>query len=225
MINTYYTGSSPKILAANAIELTGINTYYIGGSPCSGKSTVAEIISEKYNLYYFKVDDFLEKYTKMGAAKGYEICLKQERMSAEETWMRDPLLQCNEEFTFYEEIFEFILSDLEKINHNGIITEGAAYLPKLMKNSGVLENRYIAITPSEDFQIEHYRQREWVPFVLEGCSDKDRAFSNWMKRDILFAKEVQKNCDNERFYSIINNGSVNVDELVAMVVKHFGLGE
>ena len=66
MINTYYTGSSPKILAANAIELTGINTYYIGGSPCSGKSTVAEIISEKYNLYYFKVDDFLEKYTKMG---------------------------------------------------------------------------------------------------------------------------------------------------------------
>ena len=156
-----------KILAANAIELTGINTYYIGGSPCSGKSTVAEIISEKYNLYYFKVDDFLEKYTKMGAA----------------------------------------------------------YLPKLMKNSGVLENRYIAITPREDFQIEHYRQREWVPFVLEGCSDKDRAFSNWMKRDILFAKEVQKNCDNERFYSIINNGSVNVDELVAMVVKHFGLGE
>lgn len=48
---------------------------------------------------------------------------------------------------------------------------------------------------------------------------------DWMKRDILFAKEVQKNCDNERFYSIINNGSVNVDELVAMVVKHFGLGE
>ena len=31
-----------------------INTYYIGGSPCAGKSTAAEILSEKYNLYYFK---------------------------------------------------------------------------------------------------------------------------------------------------------------------------
>ena len=31
-----------------------INTYYIGGSPCSGKSTIAEIVSKKYDLYYFK---------------------------------------------------------------------------------------------------------------------------------------------------------------------------
>lgn len=50
-----------------------INTYYIGGSPCSGKSTIAEILSERYDLYYFKVDDFLDKYTKMGASKKYEI--------------------------------------------------------------------------------------------------------------------------------------------------------
>ena len=27
-----------------------INTYYIGGSPCSGKSTIAEILSAKYIL-------------------------------------------------------------------------------------------------------------------------------------------------------------------------------
>lgn len=38
-----------------------INTYYIGGSPCSGKSTIAEILSKKYNLYNFKVDNFLER--------------------------------------------------------------------------------------------------------------------------------------------------------------------
>lgn len=33
--------------------------YYIGGSPCAGKSTVAEILSQKYDLYYFKVMIFL----------------------------------------------------------------------------------------------------------------------------------------------------------------------
>ena len=37
-----------------------MNTYFIGGSPCSGKSTVAEILAKKYDLYYFKVDDFLD---------------------------------------------------------------------------------------------------------------------------------------------------------------------
>ena len=69
-----------------------INTYYIDGSPCSGKTTIAEILSERYDLYYFKVDDFLEKYTKLGATKGYGICMKQDSMNAEETWMREPLL-------------------------------------------------------------------------------------------------------------------------------------
>lgn len=202
-----------------------INTYYIGGSPCSGKSTIAEILSSRYDLYYFKVDDFLEKYTKMGASKGYEICKKQENMNAEEIWMREPLLQCNEELIFYEEIFEFIMKDLEKISTNGIITEGAAYLPKLMKKIGVSRDRYIAITPAKDFQIYHYRKREWVPFVLDGCSDKEKAFANWMNRDILFAQKVQQQCKEEQYISIINDGRVELDELVKKVALYFGLGD
>ena len=202
-----------------------MNTYFIGGSPCSGKSTVAEILAEKYNLHYFKVDDFLEEYTKLGASKGYVICKKQEGMAPEEIWMREPQLQCDEELTFYEEIFEFVMTDLEKINAGGIITEGAAYLPKFMKKLGVSKGRYLSITPTKDFQVEHYSQREWVPYVLEGCSDKEKAFSNWMERDALFAKEVQRQCVEEQYVSIINDGKKNVDEMVGMVASHFGLDD
>ena len=202
-----------------------MNIYYIGGSPCSGKSTVAEILSQKYGLYYFKVDDFLDKYTKMGASKGYEICKKQECMKAEEIWMREPLLQCTEEFAFYEEIFEFVLADLEKIEAKGIITEGAAYLPKLMKKLSVSKDRYLAITPTKDFQISHYKKREWVQYVLEGCSDKDKAFSNWMNRDILFAREVQRQCNEEQYVSIINDGSIALDELIDIVASYLGLDD
>ena len=57
-----------------------IKTYYIGGSPCSRKSTIAEILSENYSLYYFKVDDFLDKYIKIGAERGYTICKKQDSL-------------------------------------------------------------------------------------------------------------------------------------------------
>jgi hypothetical protein len=200
------------------------NIYYIGGSPCSGKSTIAEIISQKYDLYYFKVDDFLEKYTKMGESKGYEICKKQGSMNPEQIWMRDASVQCAEELAFYKEIFEFVMADLEQIEAMEILTEGVAYLPELMKKLGVLKDKYLAITPAKDFQISHYSQREWVPYVLEGCSDKEKAFSNWMNRDILFAQEVQRQCSQERYVSIINDGSIEIDELVNLVVSHFGLG-
>lgn len=201
------------------------NIYYIGGSPCSGKSTIAEILSKRYDLYYFKVDDFLDKYTKMGAAKGYQISTKHNTMNAEEIWMREPLFQCSEELTFYEEIFEFIVDDLKHIKGKDIITEGAAYLPLLMKKLNIPKDRYISITPTEEFQINHYKKREWVPHVLEGCSDKEKAFSNWMNRDILFAREVEKQCYEEQYASIINDGKLEIDELVERVVTHFRLGE
>ncbi len=199
------------------------NIYYIGGSPCSGKSTVTEILAAKYHLFYFKVDDFIDKYLKMGASKGYEICKKQDSLRADEIWMREPVLQCQEELLYYKETFAFVLEDLMQIKEKDIITEGAAYLPELMRKLNISNNRYISITPTRDFQISHYKKREWISFVLEGCSDKEKAFSNWMERDILFAKEVQKQCIKENYVSIINDGNIEVDEYVHRIAAHFGL--
>lgn len=201
-----------------------IDTYYIGGSPCSGKSTIAEALSEKYNLHYFKVDDYLDRYMKMGASDKKEICQKVENMTPEQIWMRNPLVQCEEELLIYEEIIEFILEDLKQIDcKNGIITEGAAYLPKLVKHINIPVERYISITPSKEFQIFHYSKREWVPYVLAECSDKEKAFENWMNRDVLFAEAVQQQCKELGYVSLINNGEMTVEELVNKVVTHFGL--
>jgi hypothetical protein len=201
-----------------------MNIYYIGGSPCSGKSTVAEILSQKYGLHYFKVDDFLDNYTERGALAGYSICKKIAGMNAEEIWMRDPLLQCREEFEFYKEVFEYVLADLAQVNcKNSIITEGAAYVPELIKKLGVSNNRYISITPTKEFQIFHYKKREFVPHVLEGCADKEKAFCNWMDRDILFAQEVRRQCDKENYVSIVNDGIIKIDGLADRVAIHFGM--
>lgn len=170
------------------------------------------------------MDDFLDNYTKLGALKGYPICKKTVDLSAEQIWMREPLLQCEEEFEFYREVFEYVLADLKQINcKNGIITEGAAYVPELIKQLGVPKGRYISITPTPEFQVIHYRKRDFVPYVLEGCSDMEKAFRNWMERDILFAKEVQKQCFEEKYASVINDGSIRIEELVGIVAAHFEL--
>lgn len=201
-----------------------MDIYYIGGSPCAGKSSVAEILSKKYDLYYFKTDDFLDRYMQTGARKGYPVCRKVTSMNAEQIWMREPFIQCREEFDIYREIFEFAETDLKQIDwKGGIITEGAAYLPELMKQSGIPDSRYISITPAKEFQITHYRERDFVPLVLEGCSDKEKAFRNWMDRDVLFAQEVQRQCQKENYISVINDGTMEMDELANLVAAHFEL--
>lgn len=198
--------------------------YFIGGSPCSGKSTIAEMIAKAYDLYYFKVDDFLEKYMDKGKEEGFAICGKQCEMTAEETWMRMPQLQCEEELTFYREIFNFILEDLVKLESaNGIITEGAAYLPELMQKYKIDNEHYVNITPTEEFQWHHYSKRPWISYALEGCEDKEKAFENWMKRDTLFGLYVKEQAEAMGYQTLLTDGSVDSNEVFSTVCKMFGL--
>lgn len=198
------------------------NIYFIGGSPCAGKSTISEIIAKKYDLYYFKVDDYLEKYMQLAANNNKPLCKKNLSLDSDGIWMRDPKLQANEEFGIYKEIFDILINDLEKIDCNKpIITEGCAYIPTLMKNLGIATTRYLSIIPTKEFQISHYQKRFWVPDVLKNCSNKDKAFKNWMERDHLFALEIKKQCDKENYKVIINDGNINIDKMINEVIKHF----
>lgn len=198
--------------------------YYIGGSPCSGKSTIAEMISEQYGLYYFKVDDYLDEYIRRGDASNKPLSSQVLKLSADETWMREPMVLNKEELEIYREIFDFIIEDLGKIEApNGIITEGAAYLPELMNDIKVAFNSYVCIVPTKDFQYHHYRLRSWVPEVLKDCTDKEQAFENWMERDALFAVSVKEKADKLGYKTIVVDGTIGADHIYEQVVKWFNL--
>lgn len=127
--------------------------YFVGGSPCAGKSTICEIISKKYNLYYYKFDDYLDDYMKLAAKNNKPLCKKNIAMNAEQIWMREPLIQSQEEFGIYEEIFKNLINDLKKIKcDKDIITEGCAYIPRLVKQLGISNNRYLSIIPTKNFK-------------------------------------------------------------------------
>ena len=59
--------------------------------------------------------------------------------------------------------------------------------------------------------------------MLEGCLNKKEAFGNWMERDFLFSKEIERECKNENFKVIINDGKTNIDEIIMEVVNHFDI--
>lgn len=196
--------------------------YFMGGSPCSGKSTVAEYLSNQYNLYYFKVDDFLDQYTEMGYEKNKPICKKQCEWSLDAIWSRVPKLQCEEEFMFYDEIFAFMMEDLKKIEADRIIAEGVAFYPNQIKKMNIASNHYITMVPTKAFQVAHYQQREWIHELLKECKNPTQAFENWMERDHLFAKEVEREAHQLGYQTIINDGTLSIDELIEKVCKHFG---
>ena len=46
---------------------------------------------------------------------------------------------------------------------------------------------------------------------------------NWMRRDILYAKEVRKQCWEKNFCSLVNDGSMSIEKMTERVETHFGL--
>ncbi|MDL2280994.1 hypothetical protein LJC10_03965 [Selenomonadales bacterium OttesenSCG-928-I06] len=200
--------------------------YFLGGSPCSGKSTFAEMIAEKYDMYYFKIDDYLDKYTELGAKDDIALIKKLQMMTIDEMWLRDPRKQSLDEVVFYQEIFNYIMYDLDKLpKDKKIITEGAALMPCLMCEHEVDTSKYICIVPEREFQIEKYSKREWVDDYLSSSSDKQKAFENWMERDILFAQYVLRDCQRYGYESLIVDDSKSLAENFKVVERVLKLGE
>lgn len=193
---------------------------FIGGSPCSGKSTVAERMEKEFGMKYFKADDYLDDFMNRAAKRKLPVCKAAMAMKADEIWMRDPQEQCDEEFAIYREIAGYTFEELNRIKAPLIIAEGAGFTPEVMKKYKT--DKYVCIIPTPDFQISHYRQRSWVPYVLDGCTDQDKAFDNWMQRDILYAAKIREECAEQGIPCLVNDGSYSEDSMFRQVAELLG---
>ena len=55
------------------------------------------------------------------------------------------------------------------------------------------------------------------------CSDKEKAFSNWMERDGLFALSVLKQAKEIGYTTLVVDGTTSIDENYRFVINTFGL--
>lgn len=198
--------------------------YYIGGSPCSGKSTVAEHLSREYDMYYFKVDDYLNSYLEKAANDGFKLAKKFAAMNCDQMWLRKPEVMLDDEIEYYTGIFKYVLEDLNKIEtKKPIITEAAAFMPNLVKSIEIPNNRYICIIPDAGFQNSKYIERPWIEYILAESNNRNLAFYNWMKRDELFALHVQEEAIKLGYKTIITNTQTTIAENIEKVKTLFKL--
>ena len=196
--------------------------YLIGGSPCSGKSTIAANLADRYQLISIKLDDLVEEFTREARKDGAPISTRREKRTSDQIWLREPVAMAEEEWAFYEEIFPYLLQYLVDNQDKPLMIEGAGLLPQLV-SSLALELAYLCITPSADFQIEQYAKREWVPYVLQDSSNPQLAFDNWMKRDILFAQRCRREAERLSYQHLLTDGSRRIEEMTEQAADILGL--
>ena len=199
--------------------------YILGGAPCSGKSTIAEMFSAEYGLYYYKADDYESEHMKRPHPEQQPVMCKYSNMDWNEIWSQAPEKLCTDEIVYYHERFPFILDDLKQLGlEKPIILEGAAFLPELINQYPVKCENIVFMIPTMTFQLHHYSQRPWIQSILNKCRDPKQAFENWMNRDQRFCQEITRQADKTGFQVIFVDGSVGIQEQFETIKTQFKPG-
>jgi 2-phosphoglycerate kinase len=199
--------------------------FILGGSPCSGKSTIAEMLSERYKLPYYKVDDHDGVHFQRCQPEKQPIMFKYSKMGWDEIWSQPVSVLLDDEFEYYRERVDFILEDLQEFGPDQpVILEGAAMLPELIQRYPVNRKNVIYMLPEKEFQLHHYSQRLWIGSILKACRNPEQAFEHWMERDIQFAQKVKRQANALGFSVMIVDGSISIKKEFEQISAQFGLG-
>ena len=197
---------------------------WLGGSPCAGKSSVSTLLSEQFGLSLYQVDYQLRGQMDRLDPARHPALSAWLAASCDERWLKpvDELLA--DAIACYTDHFSLVLEDLNAIPPGQVtLAEGTALLPHLVAGLGIQPSHALWMTPTPSFQMEHYSRRPWVKEMLADCSDPERAFANWMERDIQFARWVADEAGRHGYAVVWVDGSQTTEANEIGVAEHFGL--
>ena len=198
---------------------------WIGGSPCSGKTSIADLLADRYSLVLYHVDEIFDEHRRQVTREQHPCLYKWTHTPWNDLWMQSREILLQEAIGCYGEQFEMIVRDLaERPGQQTILVEGSSLLPDRV--AGILRERErgIWIVPTEGFQRVRYRSRgAWVDGILDECADPEGAFRNWMGRDVAFACWVRDQAIELDLEVLEVSGQRTITENAEIVARHFGL--
>ncbi|WP_430510173.1 hypothetical protein [Gottfriedia solisilvae] len=198
--------------------------YWIGGSACAGKSTLANMIADKYKMDLYSCDEHFYEHLSNISAINYPAMYKVSKMNANEAfYLRDIEEQLSVYTQSFIEDFQFVMNDILNTHTSSIVVEGNQLLPSLVFPYLRKKQNAVWIIPTESFQKNHYKKREWLKDILESTDDPTVSFDNWMKRDALFAKYIYHEAKKLKLQTLLVDGSNNIDENFNYIERIFGL--
>ncbi len=201
------------------------HVYWMGGSPCSGKTSIAKDLVERHGWIYYDCDHAFWQHNAIVSPAQQPTFYRVMHLSAEYLWMRPVEQQTTEEIAIYREEFPLIVKDLLAIpSTQPVLAEGAALLPECVAPLLGDPHQAIWIVPSAEFQLQHYPQRDWAWEYIRDTSDPQRAFENWMERDIRFARFVCQEAELRGLHVLVVNGETTIAENIRLVEGHFQPG-
>jgi len=199
------------------------NVYWIGGSPCSGKSSISQILGEQFGIPIYHIDDRLPRHLQELNSEQYPALSSWLAASCNERWLKPVDLMVDEAMACYGEQWSLLADEIAAFaERDCLLVEGTALLPQLITQRINRPNQAIWIVPAAAFQREYYAKRAWVKDILQECSDPAAAFNNWMLRDSKYACRIREQAVRFGYRVLVVDGSQSLATNAEIVARHFG---
>ena len=201
------------------------HVLWIGGSPCSGKTSIANLLADQYGLAIYHVDEMFDRHRQRVTPQDQPNLHKWTHTPWNALWMQPGETLLREALGCYGEQLEMIVADLlERTSKETILVEGSSLLPNRVAELLRKREQGIWIVPTEGFQRARYRERGgWVQGILGECQDPEGAYRNWMDRDVAFGRWVRERASELGLQVLEVSGRRTIEANAEIVARHFRL--
>jgi hypothetical protein len=201
------------------------HVLWLGGSPCSGKSSIARLLADRYGLRIYSCDEAFGQHRQQLTTTDQPTLYKWTHTPWAELWMQPAGVLLAEAIAAYREHLDLVMADLRRLPPSEpVLAEGTCLLPDGVQPCLPGPAAGIWLVPTEAFQRGHYPRRgPWVQEIVNQCPDPQQALRNWMDRDVAFAAWLAGRVQALGLELLVVDGQRSIPENARVVAHHFGL--
>ncbi|MEO5953796.1 MAG: hypothetical protein ABIQ44_15140 [Chloroflexia bacterium] len=212
--------------SANAKELKRSLSHvrWLGGSTCSGKSSIAYMLTQAYNLQVYQYDkQEVDHIARSTDTERFPEINKFMSMTMDERWvLRSPMEMADNAIKSWAQRFPHVIDDLLAMpTDRTIIAEGPGLFPQLVKP--YLSNPFHATWLIASNKVIRDVRSQRPTGIRTETSDPDRAIDNLVERDYIIARYSK----DEAFDASLRTMEITFAEPIMTTVQHiaglFGL--
>lgn len=200
------------------------HVFWLGGSPCSGKSSIVDLLAEQVEVNVYHCDDHFRRHVEQADPDEQPHLHQVNSLSWDDLFSRPVDVQVADEIAIYREQFPMIAADLRAFPTDApLLVEGADLLPEIVANLIPAAHHALFLVPTPAFQRATYAGREWKEEILQQCRDPEQAWTNWMARDAEFGRWITATARHRGLAVLAVDGSHTIAENAERVAEYFRL--
>ena len=198
-----------------------MNRFWLGGSACSGKTSVARLLTAEHGLTLYSCDDSFEEHRRRADPVRHPDFHRLMDMPMEKLWARPVEAQATELLRFYRDELDLVLEDLEHIT-DPVLIEGVGLLPERIAEICPDRRRVLLLISTPEFRRQAYLKRgPLVRKLLSQTRDPEKAFIRWMERDDRVAQRLAAGARRHGLKVLKINGRQTPEEVARLAAKQF----